>query len=74
MFKIEFPSKYDGLKYVPKGFEMPSSTHKRRIVVGDIHGELDGLKEILIHAGLIDNHDTWSGGDSMWIQTGDVID
>ena len=53
---------------------MPLSRHKRRIVIGDIHGELDGLTEILIHAGLIDNHDTWSGGDSMLIQTGDVID
>ena len=53
---------------------MPSNTHKRRIVVGDIHGELDGLKEILSHAGLIDNHDNWSGGDAILIQTGDVID
>lgn len=31
--------------------------HKRRIVVGDIHGELDGLKEILRHAELIDEND-----------------
>ncbi len=53
---------------------MPLTTHKRRIVVGDIHGELEGLKEILNHAGLIDSHGTWSGGDSQLIQTGDVID
>lgn len=47
---------------------------KRRIVVGDIHGELDGVREILCNAGLIDDNDNWSGGDCILIQTGDVID
>jgi len=47
---------------------------KRRIVVGDIHGELDGFKEIVRNAGLIDSKDNWSGGDNVLIQTGDVID
>jgi len=53
---------------------MPSVPARRRIVVGDVHGELDGLREILNNAGLINSHDNWSGGDSMLIQTGDVID
>ena len=53
---------------------MPLNTHRRRIVVGDIHGELDGLREILIHSGLINCQDNWSGGNSLLIQTGDVID
>jgi fructose-1,6-bisphosphatase len=53
---------------------MPTSKRKRRIVVGDIHGELDGFKEILTNAGLIDDKDNWTGGDSILIQTGDVID
>jgi hypothetical protein len=43
-------------------------------VVGDVHGELDGLREILRHAGLIDERDSWAGGGSLLIQTGDVID
>jgi len=47
---------------------------KRRVVVGDIHGELDGFREILKNAGLIDREDNWSGGDDILIQTGDVID
>jgi DNA repair exonuclease SbcCD nuclease subunit len=47
---------------------------KRRIVVGDIHGELDGFREILRNAGLIDSQDNWSGGNDILIQTGDVID
>ena len=44
------------------------------VVVGDVHGELDGLREILLHAGLIDSCDSWAGGASLLIQTGDVID
>jgi len=46
----------------------------RRIIVGDIHGELAGLLEILRHAGLIDSRADWKGGSATLIQTGDVID
>lgn len=51
-----------------------SSTDKRRIVIGDVHGELAGLTDILRHAELIDDRDAWTGGRSLLIQTGDVID
>ena len=47
---------------------------RRRIVVGDIHGELDGFREILTDAKLIDDKDNWLGGHTVLIQTGDVID
>jgi len=47
---------------------------RRRIVVGDIHGELGGLRQILQNAGLLDNNGKWTGDDSILIQTGDVID
>lgn len=47
---------------------------KRQIVIGDVRGELAGLNEILRHAELIDDHNFWSGGQSVLIQTGDVID
>lgn len=53
---------------------MQTFMHKRRIIVGDVHGELDGLKEILRHAGLIDEKDHWTGNGCILIQTGDVID
>ena len=46
----------------------------RHIIVGDVHGELTGFKEILTHAGLIDVWVDWSGKDAVLIQTGDVID
>ena len=51
-----------------------SSLHRRRIVVGDVHGDLTGLRDILGHAGLIDDRDRWTGSGSLLIQTGDVID
>jgi fructose-1,6-bisphosphatase len=53
---------------------MRLTERKRRIVVGDIHGELEGFTEIISNAGLIDGKDNWSGGDDILIQTGDVID
>lgn len=48
--------------------------HIRKVVVGDIHGELSGLTDILHNAGLIDAHDAWKARDTILIQTGDVID
>lgn len=46
----------------------------RNIIVGDVHGELLGLKEMLTHAGLIDLTDNLCGKESVLVQTGDVID
>ena len=43
-------------------------------MIGDIHGELDGLKKILIHSRLVNEKDDWIGEKSILIQTGDVID
>ena len=53
---------------------MRLTERKRHIVVGDIHGELEGFTEIISNAGLIDGKDNWSGRDDILIQTGDVID
>ncbi len=46
----------------------------RHIIVGDIHGELAGFKQILAHAALIDRRGHWTGKDAVLVQTGDVID
>jgi len=47
---------------------------KELVAVGDLHGELDGFLEILLHAGLIDNRAKWKGGNKTLVQMGDVID
>jgi hypothetical protein len=45
----------------------------RRIgVVGDIHGELQALKEVLRALGFIDSSDSWSAEDGTLVCTGDV--
>jgi hypothetical protein len=49
-------------------------TNGRTVVVGDIHGELEGLREVLYQAGLADSMGRWVGGSTVLVQTGDVID
>ncbi|KAL8142608.1 hypothetical protein V2J09_015640 [Rumex salicifolius] len=46
----------------------------RLVAVGDVHGDLDKLKESLRLAGLIDSSDRWSGGSTTLVQIGDVLD
>lgn len=46
----------------------------RVVAVGDIHGALDSLREILESAGLIDGENRWIGGRSVLVQTGDFLD
>lgn len=46
----------------------------RVLAIGDIHGSLDGLTEILRETGLADADDRWSGGRTLLVQTGDFTD
>src|SRR5688500_18003267 len=48
--------------------------HTRRIIVGDVHGELNELTEVLVHAGVMDRRGSWIAADTILIQVGDVID
>ena len=47
---------------------------KELIAFGDLHGELDGFLELLLHAGLIDGRVRWKGGNKTLVQVGDVVD
>lgn len=44
------------------------------VVLGDIHGEILGLIENLLNAGLIDSEGNWAQKESIFVQLGDVID
>lgn len=44
------------------------------IAFGDIHGEIRGLFENLLNAGLIDAQSNWKGESKVLVQLGDVID
>ncbi len=46
----------------------------RIVAIGDIHGEIEGFKNILKAAGLTDANGRWSGGRTQLIQTGDYTD
>ena len=51
-----------------------ASRSRRIVAVGDIHGAFDELTSILQEAGLIDEELRWSGGDAIFVQTGDFTD
>jgi Calcineurin-like phosphoesterase len=46
----------------------------RLVAIGDIHGSLDGFTAILKAAGLTGDDGRWSGGRTIFIQTGDYMD
>jgi anti-sigma regulatory factor (Ser/Thr protein kinase)/GGDEF domain-containing protein len=46
---------------------------KRFVVIGDIHGDLEGLTQDLRDAGLVDINGNWIGGDAVLMQMGDII-
>src|SRR5690242_18648004 len=56
--------------------ELPDtfSDVERVVAVGDVHGDVDALKEVLRLAGLIDAKDRWKGGKAHLVQTGDIPD
>lgn len=47
---------------------------RRIIVIGDIHGDLNELKECLDIAGCVNRNGQWIGGDTIIVQCGDQID
>ncbi len=46
----------------------------RIVAVGDVHGAYDSLLTILRAADLVDGAGHWAGGDSVLVQTGDILD
>ncbi|KAG2268655.1 hypothetical protein Bca4012_070929 [Brassica carinata] len=51
-------------------FEKPD----RLVAIGDLHGDLEKSKEAFRIAGLIDSSDRWTGGSTVVVQVGDVLD
>lgn len=47
---------------------------KRLVAIGDLHGDLGGMRAAFKTAGAIDDRDRWIGGDLVVVQTGDVLD
>ncbi|MCK4851490.1 MAG: metallophosphoesterase, partial [Candidatus Omnitrophica bacterium] len=53
---------------------LDEAVDQRHVVIGDIHGNFEGLILDLRDAGLIDTENNWIGGDAVLVQMGDVID
>jgi hypothetical protein len=52
----------------------PSAPSHRIVAVGDLHGDFAAWRDILRGAQLVDADGHWTGGDTVLIQTGDVVD
>jgi hypothetical protein len=51
----------------------PADT-RRTVVIGDIHGDIEGLTGILQKAGITDANRRWIAGHTTVVQTGDITD
>ena len=47
---------------------------KRIVAIGDAHGDFDSFVQILRKCSLIDEKNDWSGGNTTFVQVGDVLD
>jgi len=50
------------------------TTSGRIVAIGDVHGSFDTYVSILRAAGLIDEDRDWIGGNTVFVQLGDVVD
>jgi len=53
--------------------QTPATVH-RIVAVGDLHGDFAAWRAIARAAGLIDSRGRWTGGETVLVQTGDVVD
>jgi hypothetical protein len=51
-----------------------SAAVPRIVAIGDIHGAIGPLRDLLQQTGLTDAEDRWVGGTSILVQTGDLLD
>jgi hypothetical protein len=57
----------------PAAAAQPPTIH-RIVAVGDLHGDFAAWRAIASAAGLVDRRGRWTGGDTVLVQTGDVVD
>ena len=47
---------------------------QRIIAIGDLHGDYDAYEALMLEAALIDDRGRWTGGEAVFVQTGDIAD
>jgi hypothetical protein len=63
-----------GVKAPAKGSEFLRPAPGRVIAIGDLHGDLNAAVNAFRLAGVIDETEKWVGGNTVVVQTGDVLD
>lgn len=63
-------------KPCPELSEAPTAlpAPERLVAIGDVHGDIAALRQVLRLAGAIDERDDWAGADLVVVQTGDILD
>ena len=56
------------------GQPLTAQATARIIAIGDIHGSIEGFRNILKASGLVDAAYKWTGGRAQLMQTGDYMD
>ncbi len=56
------------------GAAPPAETAPRIVAIGDLHADLDNAVATLKLAGLVDDGGSWTGGKTIFVQTGDTTD
>jgi hypothetical protein len=47
---------------------------QRIVAIGDLHGDYEAYESLIRAAGLVDAKGRWAGGDTIFVQTGDIPD
>jgi hypothetical protein len=55
-------------------YRNPDEMPKRIVAIGDIHGDLEALINILYDSDIIDTNGKWIARDTFLVQTGDIMD
>ncbi len=51
-----------------------ATVQPRIVAIGDLHGDYEAFEALLLEAGLINERGRWAGGDTIFVQTGDIPD
>ncbi len=68
--------KEPALEFDAPGPPVPTKTPaaERVVAIGDIHGDLAAFREALAIADVTDDRGDWTGGETVLVQTGDLLD
>jgi len=58
----------------PRPAKNPPAPRESIVAIADVHNDLDDFVAILRHIGLIDQQNHWTGGKTIFVQVGDLLD